>query len=48
MRFRIARTLHYGEQMSLYAIADSLMDEISLFVEENCDAEIMDEQREIR
>jgi uncharacterized protein YlxP (DUF503 family) len=29
-------------------LADSLMDEISLFVEENCDAEILDEQREIR
>lgn len=29
-------------------IADSLMNEISLFVEENCDAEILDEQREIR
>ena len=29
-------------------ITDSLMDEISLFVEENCDAEILDEQREIR
>ena len=30
------------------AMADSLMDEISLFVEENCEAEILDEQREIR
>ena len=30
------------------AMADSLMDQISLFVEENCDAEILDEQREIR
>ena len=30
------------------AIADSLMDEISLFVEENTDAEILDETREIR
>ena len=30
------------------SIADSLMNEISLFVEENCDAEILDEQREIR
>ncbi len=29
-------------------LADSLMDEISMFVEENCDAEILDEQREIR
>ena len=29
-------------------LADSLMDEISLFVEENCDAEVLDEQREIR
>lgn len=30
------------------AYADSLMDEISLFVEENCEAEILDEQREVR
>lgn len=30
------------------AMADSLMDEISLFVEENCEAEILDEAREIR
>ena len=30
------------------AIADSLMDEISLFVEENTDAEMLDETREIR
>ena len=30
------------------AMADSLMDEISLFVEENTEAEIMDEMREIR
>ena len=30
------------------AIADSLMDEISVFVEENTEAEILDEQREIR
>ena len=30
------------------AYADSLMDEISLFVEENCEAEIIDEEREIR
>ena len=30
------------------AMADSLMDEISLFVEENCEAEILDETREIR
>lgn len=30
------------------AMADSLMDEISQFVEENCEAEILDEQREIR
>ena len=28
--------------------ADSLMDEISHFVEENCEAEILDETREIR
>lgn len=30
------------------AMADSLMDEISMFMEENCEAEILDEQREIR
>jgi len=30
------------------AIADSLMDEISTFVEENTEAEILDELREIR
>ena len=30
------------------ALADSLMDEISMFVEENCEAEILDEEREIR
>ncbi len=30
------------------AMADSLMDEISLFVEENCEAEILKETREIR
>ena len=30
------------------AMADSLMDEISQFSEENCEAEILDEQREIR
>ena len=30
------------------AMADSLMDEISRFVEENCDAEILDEHRELR
>ena len=30
------------------AMADSLMDDISLFVEENSEAEIIDEQREIR
>ena len=29
------------------AMADSLMEEISLFVEENTDAEIIDEQREL-
>ena len=29
------------------AMADSLMEEISLFVEENTEAEIIDEQREI-
>ena len=30
------------------AMADSLMDEISCFVEENCEAEILGEQREVR
>ena len=30
------------------AMADSLMDEISLFVEDNCEAQILDEEREIR
>ena len=30
------------------AMADSLMEEISLFVEENCVAEILEETREIR
>ena len=30
------------------AMADSLMDEISQFVEDNTEAEIMDETREIR
>ena len=34
--------------VSYNAMADSLMDEISQFVEENCEAEILDEQREIR
>jgi len=30
------------------ALADSLMEEISLFAEENCEAEILEETREIR
>ena len=30
------------------AMANSLMDDISLFVEENTEAEIIDEEREIR
>ena len=30
------------------AIANSIMDKISLFVEENCEAEILEEAREIR
>ena len=30
------------------AVADSLMDEISRFVEENTEAEVLDEMREIR
>ncbi len=29
-------------------MADSLMEEISLFVEENCEAEILEETRETR
>ena len=29
-------------------MADSLMEEISQFVEENCEAEILEETREIR
>ena len=29
-------------------MADSLMDEISAFIEENCEAEILEETREIR
>jgi len=29
-------------------MADSLMDDISLFVEENTETEIIDEEREIR
>ena len=31
-----------------HALADSIMDEISTFVEANTEAEILDEQREIR
>ena len=30
------------------AMADSLMEKISLFVEENCEAELLEETREIR
>ena len=30
------------------AVADSTMDEISQFIEENCEAQILDEEREIR
>ena len=30
------------------AYADSLMDEISMFIEENTEAELLDEEREIR
>ena len=29
-------------------MGDSLMDEISAFIEENCEAEILEEMREIR
>ena len=31
-----------------HALADSLMDEIASFVEDNCEAEILEETREIR
>ena len=31
-----------------HAMADSLMDEISAFIEENCEAGILEETREIR
>ena len=34
--------------VSHHAMADSLMDEISAFIEENCEAEILEETREIR
>ena len=30
------------------AMADSLMEQISLFVEENCEAEILEETRDLR
>ena len=30
------------------ALADSLMEEISRFIDENCEAEIIEEEREIR
>ena len=30
------------------AVANSMMDEISQFIEENCEAQILDEEREIR
>ena len=30
------------------SVADSMMDEISQFIEENCEAQILDEEREIR
>ncbi len=30
------------------AMADSLMEEISLFVDDNCEAEVLEETREIR
>ena len=30
------------------AVADSMMDEISRFIEENCEAQILNEEREIR
>ncbi len=31
-----------------HSMADRLMDKISAFIEESCEAEIMDEEREIR
>ncbi len=31
-----------------HAMADSLMEQISLFVEENCEAEILEETRDLR
>ena len=31
-----------------HAMADSMMDQISAFIEENCEAEILEETREIR
>ena len=40
IRYDLARTIGM--------MADSLMEEISLFVEENCEAEILDEVHEIR
>ncbi len=36
------------KDLSILFMADSLMEEISLFVEENCEAEILEETREIR
>ena len=36
------------KQSSRNAMADSLTEEISLFTEENCEAEILEETREIR
>ena len=36
------------ESPEINPMADSLMEEISLFVEENCEAEILEETREIR
>ena len=37
-----------GRKVPHNTMADSLMDEISSFVEENTEAEIIDENREIR
>ena len=41
-RFRVSAIVPHN------AMADSLMDEISSFVEDNTEAEILDEEREIR
>ena len=45
---RRLQQLNRSEIVSHKAIADHLMDEISTFVKMNTEAEILDEQREIR